>query len=73
MIHCQVTIEPIEHRFASKERFPKTFEVCGFHRTNCEQKALDMYGSDYCRVANTVEFDPNYPPTYNHIEEDEQE
>lgn len=63
MIHAQVTIEAYqgEHIRKGIDSVPRTFEVCGFDRISCEQKALDMYG-DYSRVAGFCELDPDYPP-----------
>ena len=61
MIHAQVTVKPLGGEFAQANRRSETFEVCGFDRINCEQKALDMFG-DYSQIAAFREFDPDYPP-----------
>lgn len=70
MIHAQVTIAPIGGEFAQPNRVSRTFEVCGIDRIECEQRALDQFG-DYCQVQKFSQFDPDYPPQYPHLEEED--
>ena len=72
MIHARITITAFggtDYRTGA-DRLPRTFEVCGYKKEECKSKALDMYG-DYSQVSKYVEFDPDFPPQYAHMDEED--
>ena len=68
MLHFQITVKEIPNQWVKRMDWKKTYEITASNATEAKQKALDKFG-DFSQIESCFEFDPNYPPTYIHSDD----
>jgi hypothetical protein len=61
MRHFQITVKEIPNQYIVRKSYRETYEVTAECRVDAKQIALERFG-DFSQIAECVEFDPDYPP-----------